>query len=531
MKRWGWIAIGVTLGAAPGAVVGGGGLPEARASDFMDTRLTWTFGDDDVLHDAGEVVPDSPRAGIGDRKGYELFMDNLNTKTKGRENLTHIALYKKMEGYWTGLTTEAGLVLKIDLGNLANSDNPGVRDVLMDDGTFLRAQWSWRPEEAANDHVALTFFPFDTERFRMGYLWDISWGGGNIFSTNRAGPAPGFKLDARVRLSPQTIGYAFGGFKTARVRQVVALGAGEVKEITVNEMNYGALGGLGVDLWDRFAVDFGFGYFQQGTFPFEGLVGARVYSGGISGRLTYHDGMPIQTSIDYMLYRNDPNVNVVEWWRDRYEAGRFSASVSFEGSYLWQRLSDMDRYGTTKMQPAWAAALQAKVKHGFFRGQVVGLVRNLEFILQNVPSLTPFVALPDKNVRTTPELFFAGTVDYYFERAHLMPFFTAGLQLPASFATLDDAGKVLAVQVIRDQTRRDRLPQGFDVDPSDWQSWVYQLRVGLQWDLSDFLSLMATLQYVHDQNLTRLAIDETGERREFQSPHKLGFTVLARARF
>ncbi|MBW2459017.1 MAG: hypothetical protein JRI68_31245, partial [Deltaproteobacteria bacterium] len=34
-------------------------------SDFMDTRLTWTFGDDDLLHDTGVTVPLSPNANIG----------------------------------------------------------------------------------------------------------------------------------------------------------------------------------------------------------------------------------------------------------------------------------------------------------------------------------------------------------------------------------------------------------------------------------------------------------------------------------
>jgi len=29
----------------------------ARAGDFMDTRVTWTFRDDNVLADAGEQLP------------------------------------------------------------------------------------------------------------------------------------------------------------------------------------------------------------------------------------------------------------------------------------------------------------------------------------------------------------------------------------------------------------------------------------------------------------------------------------------
>jgi len=501
------------------------------ASDFLDTRLTWTYGDDDVLHNSGEVVPDSPKAGIGDRSGYNLFMDNLNTKTSGRENLTHIALYKKMPGFFKGLTTEAGVVLKIDFGALQEADNPSVRDVLMDDGSFLRAQWSWDKENEKENYFGITFFPFDTERFRLGYLWDISWGGGNIFSTNRSGPAPGFRAEASARLHKDLTGYVFAGMKTARVKQVVQLGTGEVEEITVNETNYGTLGGFGVDAINMLAIDFGAGYFEQGTFPFEGLIGTKVYSAGLSSRLTFHKGLPIQTSVDYMLYRNDPSMNFIEWWHEKYVPGQVSYSVSVEGSYLWQRLSDSRQFGTTKMQGAYAAALQAKLKWGFFRGQFVGLIRNLEFILQNVPSLTPFVAVPEKNVKKTPELFFAGTFDYYFDRVHLMPFITFGVQLPASFSALDDKGNVVSVQVIRNQTRRDRLPAGFTVDASDWHSWIYAVRVGLQWDVSDFMSFLGMVQYVRDENMTRLEIEPTGERRVFQSPHKLGFNIVARARF
>ena len=507
----GWLA---GLGLVTTLVVGGAG--EALAGDFMDTRLTWTFGDDDILKDAGEVVPDSPKPGIGDRKGYELFMDNLNLKTKGRENLTHIALYKKMDGFLPGVTTEAGMVVKLDLGALAQNQNPKVTDVLMDDGSYLRLSWTWDKENAAKHNVALTFFPFDTERMRVGYLWDISWGGGNIFSTRKAGPAPGFKVE--LNAGPANV---FIGLKTAKVSQVVQLGTQDTEEITVQETNYGVLGGAGYDIFDILRLDVSGGFFQQGTFSFEGLIGSKVYTGGFSGRLTLHDGIAIQNSIDYMLYRNDPDVNVVDWWREKYEPGMFSWSASVEFNYLMQRLADNQKFGTTKTQPAYAGAFQGKVKYGFLRAQLVALMRNLEFILQNVPSVTPFVALPEVGISTSPEYFFAGTVDYYFESAHLMPYLTGGVQLPATFKTDDPK----TVQVVRDQTRRDRLPQGYDMTP------VYSVRLGVQWDLSEFMSLLANVQIVRDENATRLKIDSSGERREFQRPNQLGFNLMARARF
>jgi len=491
----------------------------AQAGDFMDTRLTWVFGDDDVLKDAGEVLPDSPKPGIGDRKGYEMFMDNLNSKTKGRENLTHIALYKKMEGFIQGVTTEAGVVAKLDLNALTSGNNQlKVSDVLMDDGTYLRLQWSWRPENASRYNLAATFFPFDTERMRLGYLWDISWGGGGIFTTRRAGAAPGVKFE--MNYGPVN---AYVGLKTALVSQVVQLGTGDVEEITVRETNYGVMGGFGVDATNFLRIDVGTGFFQQGTFNFEGLVGTKVYSVGLSGRLSFHQGMPIQTSIDYMLYRNDPDVNVVDWWRERYEPGKFSWSASAEFNWIWQRLKANELFGTTRMQPAYAGAVQGKIKWGYLRAQVVGLIRNLEYILQNVPSLTPFVALPEEGVEVKPEYFFAATVDYYFDKVHLMPFVTGGIQMPATYTS--GSGDQRNVQVVRDATRRDRLPPGFDATP------VMQGRVGVQWDLSDFFSMLGNLQFVHDENLTRLGIVQSGERREFQRPNQFGFTVMARARF
>ena len=39
----------------------------ALAGDFMDTRLTWSFGDDDLMANAGQVIPDSPITGSGGR--------------------------------------------------------------------------------------------------------------------------------------------------------------------------------------------------------------------------------------------------------------------------------------------------------------------------------------------------------------------------------------------------------------------------------------------------------------------------------
>lgn len=496
----------------------------ASAGDFMDTRLTWTFGDDDVMSNAGEVIPDSPLPGIGDRGGYEMFMDNLNSKTSGRENLTHLVLHKEMPGFLRGLSTEAALVMRLDMGALSEGNNPSVSDVLQDDGSYLRAAWTWDQEHPKDKFLALTFFPFSTERFRLGYLYDISWGGGNIFTNNKSGPAPGFKFDFHSQF--ENVGLdVFAGLKTAKIKQVVQEGSQEVEQISVKETNYGVLAGVGVDLWKWVRLDAGFGYFQQGNFERNPqMIGDPVFSFGLSTRLTVRQGLPIQTSVDYKLYRNHPDVNVVEWWKEKYEAKKFSWSVSGEFNYVWQQLESVEQYATTKLQPAWAGAVQVNFKYDYMRFQVVGVIRNLEYILMNVPSLTPFVAMPETGTSSTPEYFMAATIDYRIDSLHLTPFITGGVQMPATFST--DSPKT--VQVIRDETRRDRLPEGYSALP------IGQLRLGLTWEMSEFFSIVGNFQYARDENQTSLEYDSSGQRvvgRQFQNPDKFGFNMMVMARF
>ncbi|HNZ03772.1 MAG TPA: hypothetical protein PKK50_06485 [Myxococcota bacterium] len=496
----------------------------ALAGDFMDTRLTWSFGDDDLMANAGQVIPDSPITGIGDRPGYEMFMDNLNSRTSGRENLTHLVLYKEMPGFLKGLTTEAALVMRLDMGALTEGNNPGVDDVLQDDGSYLRAAYTWDSANPQDKYLALTLFPFSTERFRLGYLYDISWGGGNIFTNNGSGLAPGLRLDVHSKMDNVTID-AFAGFKTAKVKQVVQEGSQEVEQISVKETNYGVLGGIGVDIYDWVRLDLGAGYFQQGTFERTSLmVGQPVWSAGLSARVTVRQGLPIQSSVDFKLYRNHPDINVVDWWKEQYTPKKFSWSVSGEFSYAWQQLESIEQYAETSLQPAWAGAVQVNFKYDYMRFQIIGLIRNLEFILLNVPSLTPFVAIPENGVSTTPEYFLAATLDYRFDSLHLTPFITGGVQMPATFVT----DSPYTVQVVRDETRRDRLPEGYEALP------IGQLRAGVQWEMSDFFSLIGAFQYARDENQTRLEYDSSGQRvvgRQFLDPNKFGFNIMVMARF
>ena len=163
----------------------------------MDTRLTWTFGDDDFLHATGELVPLSPTFSVGDRPQYRLFFDNLNSRFAGRENLTHLVLYKKMPGFIENLTTEAALVLRFDIAELA-ANTGNVNTALYDSGSYIRVFYQ-TGGDARRRASRRVFFPLDTDRFRLGYLYDISWGG-TAASINQSifpriqGASPGLKV-------------------------------------------------------------------------------------------------------------------------------------------------------------------------------------------------------------------------------------------------------------------------------------------------------------------------------------------------
>lgn len=501
----------------------------ALAGDFMDTRLTFSFGDDDVLHKTGQAQPLSPDASIGDRPQYRLFFDNLNSRFSGRENVSHLVLYKKVPGYVERLDTEAALVLRFDMAALSSNSN-NVNAALYDSGSYLRLFYhSSIAEGHEKEGLGLTLFPLDTDRFRLGYLYDISWGGTNsalnqsIFPRIQ-GSAPGAKL--------QFDGdgfYVFAGFKTATIvqpEQQLAPGTGDVETLRIAQTNYGALAGGGVDFTKNLRVDVGAGYFQQGKFDLQDVQGLRVYTSGVSGRLVVHDDMPVPQSVDFMLYRNDPNAPLALFTRDKYTEGRLSWALSGEATQLEQNLKDFDHARATKLQAAHALAGQANVKYGFTRASVSAIYRDLPFVLRNQPSMIPFETIPN-DAKVEPELFFAAAIDHYIESLRLLPSIGGGLQFPATFSSVSSPILPGRTVVVRQQGNISQLPSGEKAVP------ILQARASVRWDVSDIMSAVVWGQLVRDDNATFLERnpDGTSSERQFISPTFLGFGASVQARF
>ncbi|WP_437285159.1 hypothetical protein [Sorangium sp. So ce406] len=506
-----------------------------RVGDAMDTRLTWTLGDDDLLHDTGQTQLHSPNLSVGDRKQYRLFFDNLNSRFSGRENLTHLALYKRMPGFIPRLDTEASLVLRVDLGALSRNSN-NVNQAFYDAGSFIRAFYHTDGRADGKTGVGVTLWPLDTDRFRLGYLYDISWGGTNA-SINQSifpriiGTAPG----AKVQYDAERFS-VYAGFKIASLTQterVLISGTSEVERVSISQSNYGFLAGGGVELHPYVHADLGAGYFQQGRFDWPDVAGEPVYTYGASARVVAHTkNEPIPQSVDFLLYRNDPNKPQIIFKPESYTPGKTTWAVSLEASNLYQNLKDFESAGVTTHQAARAGALQAVVKSGYARASVTGIYRDLPFVLRNQPSFIPFQTIPDtRGASTSDELFFALAADYYIASARLTPGLGAGLQLPASFRTTSfDAfdAPIARTVVVREQGNLSILPYNTSAVP------IVQARASLKWDVSKILSAVAWVQYVRDNNGTFMQRDPsegTVALRTFVSPDFFGLGTSVQARY
>lgn len=488
------------------------------AQDFMDNRLTVTFGDDDILGATGEQIPISPLAGFGDRDNYQLFFDSLNTRFSGRETLTHLVVYKRMPAFAPHLITEAALAVRLNLQNSAFSDT----------GSYIRLAYTpW--ESAPDDGLSLTLFPFDSERFRLGYLYALSFGGADFIPRRSLTRAPGLKLQW-----DRGGFYAFLGFKTipARVPLEVELdtsdGDTEVEVVRVDETQYSVLGGGGIELAnDSLNIEVGGGYFQQGRLDLPGYPREPVYSLGGAARIAYHRGMSVGNSIDFSLYRNDPAHPFQAFRPVSYTPGNLSYLVSLEGVAIAQNLADIDRANATTTEMGTAAALQTRIQYDYWRLELTGLYRDLPFILKNVPSFVPFLSVPGA-ADVTPELFFAATTDYHFPKPRLTLALSAGLQFPSTFSTEVSTGIAEANRtlVVRREGVVSILPPGLDAVP------IIQARLQARVDVSEMLYALAWVQFIHDENATRLVVSPTeGTRRLFQAADQLGFGISTAARF
>jgi hypothetical protein len=492
----------------------------ATAGEFMDTRLVFIVGDDDFMHDAGVTVPPSPRPDIGDRAGYDQFYDNRESSERGIESRTHLVLHAAADGYFEGITTDAAMVLEFDHDRILNGDPRSVAD----DGSYLRIT-----DDLGEPELEVIMMPFSSDRLRLGYLWDISWGGDDVFPG--ATIVPGFKVTWDAPF------YSIeAGAKTARMQFVTR----DLDERSGQiEAFYGLFGGFGVGRRkEGLRLDANGGFFEKGRNPNSAVRGERVDAGGVSARLSYVDGLPFLPTTDTRIYSSDP---LVPWNVEPWGVGGWRAAV--EATYVGQVLEDVEKTGGTKIEPGLAAAAQLKLQTGNTRFSALGIYRDLGFLFFNQPGVNQRFQALSEDVDTTPEIVATVSVEHHLPESHLTPGLTLGAQLPASTSNTvpragsyaPDALKGRRTIVYRraDMFDDTGLLTGFIIPDGEDALPVFGARASTQLDLAAGFALIGEVTLLYDSNRAKLVQDplQVNTLREFDEPLTVGAAVMARAEF
>lgn len=526
--------------------------PGPYLSDFADTRVTFALTDDDFLSDAGRTTPSSPRLDFGARPGNETFFNNIDRRDTLRETLTHLVIYRKMPGYFYGLDTEAAIVARFVF--LQDPANGAINQSFRDDSTYIRTTFYPLGDTTKTDDLKFeaTFMPFNSVRYRLGWLWDISWGGPEIFPARNVA-APGVKFQVSYNRFKWLGGYAYAGAKTARMLD---------ERINEIQSNWGGLGGAGVDIARVFSLETGGGIFQRGTNPLTGVKGEPVLGYGISNRAMLHINTTAQSGLDFRQMSNDiASTNF--FLQNKPYANTWYFTLAAEFTWLQHTLQDPDNVTSTLRQNARAAALSARLKLWYFQFTADAILRDLSFVLYNRPGFVPFQAFPGDNQRNIinagdgecpsgitggpcqaklqssvqPEALFATGISAYIPVVRLTPAVIWGIQKPATFQGFlptavansgvpDQAGSQTVV--VRNANSVDVLPCAEYSDPDasgartckrpSQPTPIVTTRLALKWDMSDMLSVVAEQVITVDRNRTELINDVDGQnttRRAF----------------
>ncbi len=356
------------------------------SSGFMDTRLSFTLTNENLLTKPGETIPSVPgwRFGTPNSLGV-LFFDNYDTRYSGFETMSHAVMYRDFhKGHFDA---EAGFVIRINELSEKNI-------ALSDDGSYLVLS-NWKdPDHKDPTRISLTVFPVSSDRFRLGYSYRLSWGGSPEY--NRASSStPGMKVQYDTGM-----GYVFAGAKSAVVLD---------RRTAEQRSALAALFGAGIDPSDLVRLEVNGGYFDRGYNELVDVNDQKVRLFGGSAQIAVHHGMPVQSSIDYKLYKNN-NERISGLFDPVKYPGGLQWLGMAEFTALGQTLKDPDKTGTTKIQTGLAGDVNVRVVLDRTRFRFDASYRDLAFILHSVPSLPTYEDFP-KVYKTAPDFFAAAGFD------------------------------------------------------------------------------------------------------------------------
>ena len=485
-------------------------IAPALAGEFMDVWVTTAFEDTNVL--AGPSAR-SPSGNFVER-GNQTFFEVYESRFSDDINQGMLVLYRKDEGFQPNWFTEAALVARMSPTVNPNDSTPAMR--IADDGSYVRAGYNFAGDPKHN--LSLTGYAVDANRFRLGYSFDLTWGGRNIYAFD-PNAAPG------VRLQYQNHGfYAFAGLKTA---------VGDYKDPTTaepqEETYYGALFGAGSELGDHVRVEAGLGSFEQGQLTNAASATSPIYLdpiqalGGcaqVAWRST-KDIDWIQTG-ELRLYRNSPDM-VRDTYLKHQEVDGFGMLVQAEVNVLSHNLIDFENVDSTVVETGVAGDFQTIFAFG--RSQIAADVvyKDLPYIVFNVPGLTSGYALPE-NYDVTSQVYGRLSAAHHFPESRLTPSLGLGYMQAATYGTPETG-----YFVQQNETDKYHVPDG--QSPTALLSSV----AGLTWDISKSMVAQGELLYTLNNNLSVFEPTDDLQGAYVLAPgnerNQLGFNLLVRARF
>lgn len=491
------------------------------SGNAMATRVTFAIADDNLLAGAADRSP-----GLGFKLAADrLFYDAIEQRKRGFETETQLVVYKRVPTYFKRMDAEAAFV--VNLQHFTNDKTYRTDTQIRDYGSYVKLNWYTKRSDYQGDNVSLTMFPFDSQRFLLGYTYNITWGGERIFPNNAPGGdaarsnsmVPGVRLRYDFKVGTGKDGYVFFGAKTARLLN---------EQLNEPQTYYGLLGGYGLSFTRWLAWEVNGGYFQRGAFPpqgtlYPGIGGKTAQTFGGSTRLTFRYGMPIGTSIDFQLYRYSPDASYLLTQNQTYD-NRIAGSAAFEFTTVGQTLLDWEKPDTTVIRPAMAGAFNGRLRIKKIRLFGTALFRNLDYVVLDIPGVAPYRAFPQGAI-VKPEWFIVAGIDYYLPRTRLTPGFVFAYKNPASYTS---NGTTL---VYREYWDVETLPQGI---PTAYD--ILSSKLTLKWDIAPFFVLVSELRYTHDSNRTKFvkSSDDAGRVRVFEDANitnRLGFFLLTQARW
>lgn len=485
-------------------------LPSAFAGDFVDTWVTTAFEETNVFAGPADYSP-APNFVM---RGNTTFFENYDTKYTDDISTTHLVLYRKDDGFISGMFTEAAFVIRLQPYLDPSQSKPGVE--VKDDGSYVRIGMKLANDEKKT--LSLTGYAVDANRFRLGYSYDLTWGGTNIYAFDPYA-APGARLQYQA-----PGGYAFIGAKTA-VGDYVDSTTGDA----VNDAYYGFLAGGGVELGKHVRLEAGAGSFQQGQLTNVADTSSPIYNApisaaGVSAQLSVRstEDLGYVESAELKLYRNSPDF-VKDSYISHREIDGFGILVQTEGNLLFHNLISPTDDDSTTVERAFSGDLQTITMIGSTEIGLDGVYKDLSYIVFDTPGLTSGYAI-NPALNPTPQVYFRGKVSHYFPNAHLAPSLGLGYMIPASYTTSEGRS-----YVVYSETDKRTVPDGYV--PADVLSGV----AGLQWDVSKSTVVVGEVLYTLDNNESDFTATDDGGgsyvASSWQVRNKLGFNLMARARF